>query len=64
MKRAVTVNTVNSSVEVPHWGITLRTLFGACLDAWPEAKPGERRDFSVRFKDKEIGVIHVQKHPR
>lgn len=61
-KQQVEVNTVNSSINVPHWGITLRTLFGAALAAWPEASPGERRDFTVHYKDKEIGTIHVQKH--
>lgn len=62
-KQRVEVNTVNSTIDAPHWGVTLRTLFGAALDAWPEATPGERRAFTVRYKDKDIGVINVQKHP-
>lgn len=61
-KTRVVVNTVNSTIETPHWGITLRTLFGAALDAWPEATPGERRPFTVIYKDKEIATITVQKH--
>lgn len=61
-KQRVEVNAVNSTIEVPHWGITLRTLFGAALEAWPEGQPGERRAFTVLLKDKEIGTIHVQKH--
>lgn len=59
----IEVNPVNSEMTVPHWGITLRTLFGAALDAWPEGKPGDRREFKVVMKDKEIATIHVQKHP-
>jgi hypothetical protein len=61
-KQLVDVNTANSTISVPHWGITLRTLFGAALAAWPEAQPGERRAFTVLMKDKEIATIHVQKH--
>lgn len=61
-KSRVEVNDVNSTVSIPHWGITLRTLFGAALEAWPDGKPGERRDFRVFHKDKQIAVIQVQQH--
>jgi len=59
---SIAVNTVNSTVTVPHWGITLRTLFGAALEAWPEGEPGESRDFAVILKGKHIADIHVKKH--
>lgn len=61
-KSRVEVNTVNSTVSIPHWGITLRTLFGAALEAWPDGKPGERREFAVFHKEKQIAVIQVQQH--
>lgn len=61
-KCRVEVNTVNSTVSIPHWGITLRTLFGAALEAWPEGQPGERREFTVLHKEKQIAVIQVQQH--
>lgn len=61
-RQQVEVNTDNSTIELPHWGITLRTLFGAALAAWPEGKPGESRDFDVQFKDKSVGTIHVRHH--
>lgn len=58
----IEVNTVNSEVHIPHWGVTLRTVFGAVLDAWPDAAPGERRDFKLIHKDKDVGTIHVRHH--
>ena len=36
-KQRVEVNAVNRTIDVPHWGITLRTLFGAAIEAWPKA---------------------------
>lgn len=63
IKDRIAVNAVKSEVHIPHWGVTLRTLFGAALDAWPEGQPGERRDFTVIHKEKAIAVFHVQKHP-
>ena len=58
----VEVNDVNSTVSIPHWGITLRTLFGAVLASWRDPQPGERRDFTVLHKDTPIAVIHVRQH--
>lgn len=61
IKSRVTVNTVNSTITIPHWGITMRTLFGAALEAWPGA-PGESRQFAVQYKDKAVATINVQHH--
>lgn len=60
-KSRIEVNTVNSIITIPHWGVTLRSLFGAALDAWP-GEAGETRQFSVHHKDKAIAVINVRKH--
>lgn len=62
IRAPVEVNDVNSTIAVPHWGITLRTLFGAALASWPDAQPGERRNFTVLHKDTPIAVLHVQQH--
>ncbi len=62
INRRVEVNDVNRVVTVPHWGITLRTLFGACLEAWPDGKPGESREYQVQYQDKTIGAIRVRQH--
>ena len=62
ISRRVEVNAVNSTITVPHWGITLRTLFGAALDSWPEARPGESRAFTVLYKDKAIATLNVHQH--
>lgn len=61
-KHRVAVNDGNSTIEVPHWGITLRTLFGAALASWPNPQPGESREYSVQHKDKTIGAITVRQH--
>lgn len=62
IRSRIEVNTVNSQAVIPHLGITLRTLLGACLEVWPEGKPGESRQFAVRYKEKEIAVLNVRKH--
>lgn len=62
IRERVEVNDVNSQITVPHWGITLRSLFGAALEAWPNPQPGERRDYTVMHKEKAIAVLHVQQH--
>jgi hypothetical protein len=59
-KDLVQVDDATSTIVVPHWGITLRTLFGAAVEAWPDAKPGECRAYSVYLKGKCIGIINVQ----
>lgn len=61
-RELVEVNSVNSTIVIPHWGITLRTLFGAALAAWPGATPGERRSFTVLHKGAPIAVLAVQQH--
>lgn len=58
----VTVNDVNSTITVPHWGITLRTLFGAALATWPDAQPGGRRQYTVLHKGAPIATLSVQQH--
>lgn len=62
IRAPVEVNDVNSTLSVPHWGITLRSLFGAALANWPDPKPGERRSYTVLHKDTPIGIVHVQQH--
>lgn len=63
MARArIEVSTVKNEVAIPHWGVTLRTVFGAVLEAWPDAAPGECRDFKLIHKDKDVGTIHVRQH--
>lgn len=63
IKERLAVNPVNSTITIPHWGVTLRTLYGAAISAWPERKPGETREFTVVHKDKPIAVLSVQEHP-
>lgn len=58
----IEVNDVNSTVEVPHLGITLRVLIGACLSGWPRAHPGEKRTYNVLYKSADIGTINVRQH--
>lgn len=62
MKTRIDVNTVNSQLMIPHLGVTLRTVFGAAIEAWP-GTPGERREFTIIHKGKAVGVLHVQHHP-
>lgn len=62
LRPRIKVNAVNNEVHIPHWGVTLRTVFGAVLDAWPDAAPGECRDFKLIHKDKDVGTIHVRQH--
>jgi hypothetical protein len=56
------VNGTTRTIEAKHWGYTLRTLFGAALAASADARPGERRLFTVRMKGKPIATLYVQKH--
>lgn len=58
----VEVNDVNSTITVPHWGITLRRLYGAALASQPNPIPGSRRDYTVLFKDTPIATIFVRQH--
>lgn len=58
----VTVNDVNSTIVIPHWGITLRRLFGAALASQVNPVPGERRQYTVLHKDAPIATISVQQH--
>ena len=62
INRRVEVDDAASTVTIPHWGITLRTLFGACIDAWTDGKPGESREYQVQYQDKTIGAIRVRQH--
>lgn len=66
------VNTVNHApievdqdsreITLPHWGITLRTLFGAALNSWDNPVPGERREYTVIHRDAPIATLFVQQH--
>ena len=56
------VDGTTRTIKAKHWGYTLRTLFGAALSASADAKPGERRMFTVLMKDKPIATLYVQKH--
>ena len=56
------VNDVNSTIVIPHWGVTLRTLFGAALAAWPDPAPGARREYHVIHKGAHIATLFVQQH--
>jgi hypothetical protein len=56
------VDGANRTIEAKHWGYTLRTLFGAALAASTDAKPGEKRAFTVRMKGKPIATLYVQTH--
>lgn len=56
----IEVDTDGASVTVPHWGITLRRLFGAALDAWPDAPPGATRDVDVIYKGAHVATLHVR----
>lgn len=63
IKEPIPVNPINSTMRVPHLGITLRTLFGAALSsAWADPHPGEKRDFTVVHKGVPIATIHVKQH--
>lgn len=57
----IRVDDAAGTVDVPHWGITLRTLFGACLAAQPTPPPSMRQ-YTVRLKSAEIGTINVKQH--
>lgn len=61
MNTHVVVDSIASTITVPHWGITLRCLFGAALKQWQGA-PGEVREFTVIYKDAVIGAIKVRQH--
>lgn len=66
------VNTVNHApievdqdlrkIYLPHWGITLRTLFGAALSTWPNPEAGERREYTVIHRDAPVATLFVQQH--
>lgn len=58
----VVVNDVNSTVTIPHWGITLRRLYGAALAGQENPVPGQRRRYTVLHKDAPIATIFVQQH--
>lgn len=61
-REPIDVNATTRTIDAPHWGVTLRTLFGAALSTFGDARPGERRMFTVRLKGKPIATLHVQKH--
>ena len=56
------VNPATRTIDAPHWGYTLRTLFGAAVSALDDANPGEERTFTVRMKGRPIATISVRKH--
>lgn len=58
----VEVDDVNSTITVPHWGITLRRLYGAALASQTNPIPGSRRDYTVLFKGAPIATIFVRQH--
>lgn len=57
----VLVDDETGVVDVPHWGITLRRLFGACLAAQVNPEPGARQ-YVVRLKGAPIAIINVRQH--
>lgn len=61
-KEPVEVNDVNSTITVPHWGITLRALFGAALSSWENPQPGQTRQYQVQYKDATIATVNVRQH--
>lgn len=58
----VVVNNDTATITIPHWGITLRRLFGAALSSQVDPVPGERRQYTVLHKDAPIATIFVQQH--
>lgn len=56
------VDQVRRTIDAPHWGYTLRTVFGAAANAIADALPGEQRTFTLRMKGRPIATIQVQKH--
>lgn len=59
---AIEVNDVKSEISIPHWGVTLRRLFGAALQAQTTPLPGELRQYAVRHKGAHIATLNVQQH--
>lgn len=50
------------TIYMPHWGLTMRTLFGAALRTWPDPVPGERREYTVVHRDAPVATLYVQQH--
>lgn len=61
-KDRVEVDDARSELTIPHWGITMRTLFGAAVAGWANPQPGQVRQFTVRHKDAHIATINVRQH--
>lgn len=59
-KLPIEVDAAGSTITIPHWGITLRRLFGTALSHWPDAQPGEARDVTVVYKGAPIATLHVR----
>lgn len=62
MKEPIIVDSEKRTLAIPHWGVTLRSLFGAALRTWPHARPGQSRQFDVLHKGAVIGSITVRQH--
>jgi hypothetical protein len=57
----VVVDHKAATIDVNHWGYTLRTLFGAALAHNP-VPPGQRKPYTLRLKGTPIATLNVQKH--
>lgn len=61
-KELIVIDDDKSEITVPHWGITLRSLFGAALSSQPNPSPGEQRQYAVRLKGAHIATLNVRQH--
>lgn len=62
MKAMILTDPDKRVLEVPHLGVTLRTMIGAALSAWPDPNPNERRSFRVQYKGTTIATLKVKQH--
>ncbi len=56
----VQVNMGLRTVTIPHWGITLRRIHGAVVQAWENPRAGEVREFSVKLDGATVATIYVK----
>lgn len=61
-REPIEVDDATSTIVTPHWGVTLRTLFGAALASQTNPIPGSRRDYTVLHKGAPIATIFVRQH--
>lgn len=56
------VTSDGATVTIPHWGITMRHIYGVALSSWPDRQPGQVKKFSVSLNGVEIATINVKEH--